>query len=236
MSDITITTNDNGSVALEGAKFRGDYLYFSGVDTYAEGTLLGRKVISDTIAVAYTRAGTSTYTVAAANHTNTTLELGAYVVTAGTMSTGAGPWTAVSPVTGISETITTAAHTDDLVFTTLGLTLTVTAGGGTDWDTADVITLTAAAQTGTPLVALDLDGKNGAQDPMAVMTYAYTSTGSGNVPFRALVAGEVIFDRLLIDADGNNSNIDDVVLDQLKHVGIVATVATQVSVLDNGAT
>lgn len=233
MANPTITTCDTGSVALEGCKYReDDLLYFSGATTYAAGTILGRKLISDTIAVAYTRAGTSTYTVAASCHASVTLELGAYVVTAGTLTSGHGAWTAVSPVTGKSETVTTSADTDHLVFTKLGLTLTVTAGGGTTWDTGDVITATAAAQSGLPLVALDVDGKGGAQVPVAVMPTAYTSTGSGNVAYQAIVAGEVNRDRLsTVDSD----TITDAILDQLKANGIVATKQTQMSVLDNGA-
>lgn len=236
MSNPTITTIDNASVALGDNTYRDDGVKFSGADTYVEGTILARKLVSDTIAIAYTRAGTSTYTVAASCHNALTLEVGAYVVTAGTLSSGAGPWTAVSPVTGKKETITTTADTDHLVFSELGLTLTVTAGGGTTWDTADVITATAAAESGLPLVAyVKTTGKGGAQVPVAVMPYDLVATGSGTLAARPIVGGKVNADRLVIDADGDATNVDDAVLDMLKASGIQAIPVIQLAKLNPGA-
>jgi len=233
MSNPTITTCSTVAVALEGAKYReDDLLYFAGVATYALGTILGRKLVSDTVSVAYTRAGTSTYTGVATAAAYCTLEVGAYVITAGTLSVGVGTWTAVSPKTGRRETFTTVAASDHLYFAALGLKVTVTAGGGTPWDTGDVITATAAAQSGTPLVKFEVGGTNGAQDPVAVMPAAYTSTGSGNVAYQAIVGGEVNRTALVTVA---GDSITDEILDQLKDNGIVATTRTQLSVLDNGA-
>ncbi len=235
MPNPTITTCHSApSCIVEGAKYRQDTLYFSGADTWAQNTILGRKLISDTVSVAYTRAGTSTYTVAAACDAYKTLQAGAYVCTAGTMSTGAGPWTCVAP-DGSAETITTTAAGDNLHFHNLGLSLTTTAGGGTDWDTGDVITCTAAAQTGTPLVLFDIDGTNGAQVPVAILPYAVTTTGSGSVAADAMFAGVVRKEKLVIDADGDSTNVSDHVCDQLANAGFTVVFCTDVSVLDNGA-
>ena len=232
MANPTITTCDTGSVALEGCKYReDDLLYFSGVDTYAAGTILGRRLVSNTIAVAYTRAGSSTYTAAASMQKRKTLKAGAYVVTAGTLGAGIGQWTCADP-DGNTETFTSLAATDDIIFPGMGLILTVTATPSAVFETADVITATVSAQSGTPLVAYDVDGTGGAQDPVAVMPDAYTSTGSGNVAYQPIVGGEVNRDRICTDA---GDTITDEILDALKRNGIVATKQTQLSVLVNGA-
>lgn len=225
---MTVTTNDVGHVALGDNVYQNVTLQFPGADTYAAGTIMARKDISDTIGIAYTRAGTSTYTVVASCHTSVSLELGAYVVTAGTLTTGYGPWTAVSPVTGKSETITTTADTDHLVFTMLGLTLTVTAGGGTTWDTGDVITATAAADGDT--VIYDPDGKGGAQIPKSVLPYARTTTGAEDVAGNVIVGGRVNKNRLVID---DTTTVDDTHVKMLQDVGIHAIDQDDLSFLDN---
>lgn len=59
--------------------------------------------------------------------------------------------------------------------------------------------------------------------PKAVLTYEVTSATAGahDVPVRPLVKGVVNLNRLVIDADGDNSNIDAPVRDQLRSFGIV---------------
>jgi hypothetical protein len=60
-----------------------------------------------------------------------------------------------------------------------------------------------------------------------------TSAGAGDVPTRALVAGVVDKNRLIIDADGNGSNIDSAVLDELRAFGITSLDVLQTSIVDN---
>lgn len=69
--------------------------------------------------------------------------------------------------------------------------------------------------------------------PKAVVTYDVIATEAGDVPIRALESGEVRAERLVIDADGDNSNVDAAVLDQLRDYKIVAQDVQQLSVLDN---
>jgi len=69
--------------------------------------------------------------------------------------------------------------------------------------------------------------------PKAVLTYPITSTGAGDVPVRALIAGEVREERLVIDADGDNSNVDNKVLDQLRAYGITPASVTDLGLADN---
>ncbi len=232
MPNITTTNNDNGGIEVKGGQFHDEALLFTGADTYVAGTLLARKTVSDTIGIAYTRAGTSTYTAAGASNAGATLEIGDYVVTAGTLSSGVGTWTAVAP-SGKHEQFTSTADTDDLLFPNLGFTLTVTATPSTTWDTGDVITMTPAAQSGQPLVAYVIAGHSGAQTPVAVLQYEIVVTGAGTEYPRVIEGGEVNFTRLVVDADGDNSNITGAIRDLLKSNGIFAVPVQQLAHVDN---
>ncbi len=69
--------------------------------------------------------------------------------------------------------------------------------------------------------------------PKVVLPYAVSASGSGDVSVRVLVAGEVDASKLVIDADGDDSNIDAPVRDQLRSYGIVPVDLTDNSTLDN---
>jgi len=69
--------------------------------------------------------------------------------------------------------------------------------------------------------------------PKAVLTYDASSTGAGDIRVEPLVAGRVKLERLIIDADGDASNIDQAVIDQLRDYGIVALSVQQLAQLDN---
>jgi hypothetical protein len=234
MATLTITTIDNASIELARGEHQDDTFLAAGADVVAEGTILARKLVSDTIAIAYTRAGGSDYTVVAAQQAGATLEIGDYVVTAGTLAAGVGTWTCVAP-SGKSDTYTTTAAGDDLLFEELDIAFTTTVVA-TAWTTGDVITATVAAETGLPLVFfVKGTGTGGAQTPVAVLTYSHTVAGAGSTPIRPLISGVVNKNRLIIDADGDATNVDDAVLDQLRDYSISARDVVQLSTLDNGA-
>ncbi len=69
--------------------------------------------------------------------------------------------------------------------------------------------------------------------PKVVLSYPIERSGAGDVHTRVLVKGHINRDRLIIDADGDGSNVDDVVLDQLRNYGIVASPVEQLAQLDN---
>lgn len=69
--------------------------------------------------------------------------------------------------------------------------------------------------------------------PKAVVTYDVTATGAGDVPIRALIGGEVRKERLVIAADGDDSNVDSDVRDQLRDFGVTVIDVQQLAVLDN---
>jgi Bacteriophage lambda head decoration protein D len=73
---------------------------------------------------------------------------------------------------------------------------------------------------------------NGNGVPKVVLGQRVVATVAGDVPCRAIVGGELNKQRLVIDADGNSSNVDAAVLDQLRAVGIVAHDVAQLGRVD----
>lgn len=69
--------------------------------------------------------------------------------------------------------------------------------------------------------------------PKAVITYDVTAAVAGDVAVRALVAGTVNKDRLIVNADGTGLNITTVILDMLRDYGIPAVDVEQLGALDN---
>jgi hypothetical protein len=69
--------------------------------------------------------------------------------------------------------------------------------------------------------------------PKAVLTQELIATGAGDLPARPLVGGQVRSGDLIIDSDGDASNIDAAVLDQLRDYGIVGLPTQQLAELDN---
>ncbi len=229
MTLITATVNDLGELALGDNVFQNVTLQSPGSDEYAAGTIMARKDVSDTIAVAYTRAGSSTFTAVASSQKRKTLKAGAYICTAGTMSTGAGVWTCADP-DGNTETFTTLAATDNIIFSGMGLILTVSdPGGGTDFDTSDVITATVAADG--DVVIYDPDGTGGAQTPIGVLQYAVTVAGT-DLAANIITGGRVNKNRLVID---DTTTVTDVHVQLLKQVGIFAVDQDDLSFLNNYA-
>jgi len=113
---------------------------------------LQQQILAQPVTIAYSRADDSDYTVTGAatlvsegpgtEVSAKTLQVGDYVVTAGTLVAGVGEWTCVAP-DATEDTCTTTAADDDLTFTTLGIEFTTTAGDAV-WDTGDVITASVA--------------------------------------------------------------------------------------------
>jgi hypothetical protein len=68
--------------------------------------------------------------------------------------------------------------------------------------------------------------------PKAVLLYPVTAAGAGDVMSDALITGGVRKERLVINADGNDSNIDSAVIDQLRAFGITPVTTQQLAVLD----
>lgn len=69
--------------------------------------------------------------------------------------------------------------------------------------------------------------------PKAVITYDVTAAGAGDEPVDPMISGNVRTERLIIDADGDGTNIDKAVLDQLRNYAIIPQTVQDLSVLDN---
>lgn len=69
--------------------------------------------------------------------------------------------------------------------------------------------------------------------PKAILTYDVTSTGAGDESVRDMVSGSVRAERLIILADGDASNIDAAVLDQLRDYSLVSIDVQELNILDN---
>lgn len=69
--------------------------------------------------------------------------------------------------------------------------------------------------------------------PKAVLTYDVVATGAGDIQIRAMVGGTVRKSRLIIDADGDDSNVDAVVLDMLRDYGIFTEDVQELNIQDN---
>ncbi len=82
-----------------------------------------------------------------------------------------------------------------------------------------------------PYVKGGVTNENGI--PKAVLTEELEATGAGDVAARPMVEGLARANDLVIDADGDASNIDDAVLDQLRDYGITGLSTTQLAQLDN---
>ena len=82
-----------------------------------------------------------------------------------------------------------------------------------------------------PFVKGGVTNENGI--PKTVLTYEVSATGAGDVAVRSLVSGTVRKERLIIDADGDDSNVDNAVIDQLRDYSIVAANVQELNILDN---
>ena len=69
--------------------------------------------------------------------------------------------------------------------------------------------------------------------PKVILPFEVISTGAGDFPVRVGVAGEYRKERLVIDADGDDSNIDSVVIDELRDFGLIPIDVQELNKLDN---
>ena len=73
----------------------------------------------------------------------------------------------------------------------------------------------------------------GDTEPLAVLTYDVCGTAAGDVPCRAMLSGRVRKELLIIEADGDATNVDAAVIDQLRDHGILAIDVNELNFPDN---
>lgn len=88
-------------------------------------------------------------------------------------------------------------------------------------DTFKKGTILARSSVTGKLVPYAVGGANGSGTPVAVLTYDVTRGSAGDETIRAMVAGRVNKNRLIIDADGDGSNITNAILDALRGISII---------------
>ena len=69
--------------------------------------------------------------------------------------------------------------------------------------------------------------------PKAVIDYDVVIAGAGDVYVQPITRGDVRFDKLIIAADGDNSNVDQAVRDQLRDYTILVRDVDEMNILDN---
>jgi hypothetical protein len=69
--------------------------------------------------------------------------------------------------------------------------------------------------------------------PKAVVTYDVVATGAGDIAVRAGVSGKFRKEQLIIDADGDGSDVDNAVLDQLRDYSLIPLNVSELNILDN---
>ena len=94
-----------------------------------------------------------------------------------------------------------------------------------------ILARSTANQNMVPFVIGGSTAGNGI--PAAVLTYDVTRAGAGNTPVRVLLTGRVEANRLVVDADGDASNITHVEHDLLRTYDIIAVDVTELNIPDN---
>lgn len=234
MVNLVITNNDLGSVVLEHGEFRDDVLSFPGADTYAAGTILARKIVADAVVAAADvgNTGDGTVTLATVAAGPTIPIVGAYVLTVTAAVVNGGVLQLVDPNGAIvaSDLIMTVGAGAATVFEAGGLQFTVT-DGAADFIVGDFFTLTVAAVD--KLVVFAIAGAGGAQVPKSVLTYEVIATGAGDIKIRDMISGKVRKEKLIIDLDGDATNVSNTVIDQLRDYGIISINTKELNILDN---
>lgn len=94
-----------------------------------------------------------------------------------------------------------------------------------------ILAVDSVSQKFVPFVKGGVTNENGI--PKAILTYEVTATGAGDIASRVGVAGSYRKERLVIDADGDASNVDQAVIDQLRDYGLVPIDVQELNILDN---
>lgn len=104
------------------------------------------------------------------------------------------------------------------------------AGAGTLLE-GTILAVDSVSSNFVPFVKGGVTNENGI--PKAILTYEVVATGAGDIPSRLGVAGSYRKERLVIDADGDDSNVDQAVIDELRDYGLVPIDVQELNILDN---
>lgn len=228
---MTVTNVDLGNVVLKDAQHDDELLTFGGAGTVEVGTILARQEVD--VAVVDTPAGTGNGTMVVTVVGVDEVPIpGSWVLKCTFAVAEGGVWKLTDPNGNIVADNLTLRVGAGLVttFNVKGLTMAITEGG-TDFAADDTFTMVVVANG--KLVPFVIGGVAGAGVPLQVATYDIVAAGAGDESIRSMVSGQVREERLIIDADGDGSNITSAILDQLRSAGITAVNVQELNILDN---
>jgi hypothetical protein len=107
----------------------------------------------------------------------------------------------------------------------------ITFGGAATYKVGTILARDSA--TGKLIAYVKAGVTNGNGIPKGILAEDLVATGAGDLPGRFFVKGEFVKEKLIIQADGSDTNIDAVVIDLLQDFGLTAVSAKQLAVLDN---
>lgn len=233
MANMTVTNVDNITVEYANCVYDSDIINFTGADTLVPGTIMARRnVVTAITPVAGSNTGTGTCTSAAVADGPIVPVAGTYTLTCIAAVSHGGIFKLTGPSGNVIANYLpmTAGAGVATTFDVGGLTFVLT-DASTDFIVGDSFTLPVVALN--KLVPFSPSGVGGAQYPVCVLNETVVATGASDKPCRPIKQGQVRFSELVIDADGDNSNVTRLILDQLQSMGIVAIHSTQLSAQDN---
>jgi hypothetical protein len=230
MANPVINNNDTEKLVIRDARYRQEVVKFTAAQTYLEGAILARKLLSDTVSVAADGGNTGDGTVtAAALASGGPALVGAYNLECTAAVTNGGVFKLEDP-NGIEleNAITIPAGAgNSIVFVGHGLTFTLT-DGATDFIVGDKFSLTTT-EDGV-LEAYAADGVDGTEIPMSLMPRARTEASGANYPQSVLVEGEVV-QSIVETAQGGA--LSKALIDKLLDASIVVQTGVQLLEQDN---
>ena len=233
MANLTVNNVDLSAVVLGNPEFKDDLLTFGGAGTVLDGTILARQSVNAAITVTPDGGNTGNGAVAASVIGVDEVPVpGSYNLECTFVVTNGGVFKLVDPVGNIVEDNLTLRVGDTLVstFNVKGLQLVVTEGA-TDFVAGDKFGIAVVANG--KLVPFVIGGVAGAGIPKNVLTYDVTAAGAGDEAIRSMISGEVRKEKLIIDADGDGSNITDAILEELRDYGITPVNVNELNIQDN---
>ena len=233
MANLTVNNVDLSAVVLGNPEFKDDLLTFGGAGTVLDGTILARKSVDTAITVTPDGGNTGNGAVTASVIGVDEVPVpGSYNLECTFVVTNGGVFKLVDPEGNIVEDNLTLRVGDTLVttFNVQGLQLVVTEGS-TDFVAGDKFGIAVVANA--KLVPFVIGGVAGAGIHKHVLTYDVTATGAGDEAIRSMISGEVRKEKLIIDADGDGSNITDAILEGLRDFGITSVNVEELNIQDN---
>lgn len=226
MSNPAITNNDTSELVSFAPATQQDILTFTTAQTHAQGLILARKLVEDTVtASAITGTGNGTLTAAALG-SGGAAKVGAYELKCLEAITNSGRFKLTDPDGKILTSQIVVPVSGAIAYENFGLKFTLT-DGSTDFAQNDLFTLTTTVDGN--LAPYDDSALDGLDIPVAVMPFARTEATGANYPQGVIVEGE-LDSTIMTSANGT---MGPALLDELLSIGIIVRPRVVNDALDN---